>query len=73
MLSDRLVITTGTLQPVINPPAIASIKFTIILTSEFPVSIFGTNKTFAFPATLFERPLILAAYVEIELSNANGP
>ena len=41
-LSERLVITTGTLPPTTKPPAVAFIKLTIILTREFPVSIFGT-------------------------------
>ena len=33
----------------------------------------GTNKIFALPATWLSMPLIFAAWLEIELSNANGP
>ena len=73
ILSDLLVITTGTFPPTTNPPAVAFIKLTIILTRAFPVSIFGTMIIFAFPATALDTPFILAASFETALSNASGP
>ena len=65
--------TTGTFPPTTTPAAQAPIKYIIILTSEFPVSTFGTNKTSACPATAFLMPLIAADFLEMALSNANGP
>ena len=73
MLSERLVITTGTFPPTIKPPAVEFIKLTIILTRAFPVSMFGTTIIFAFPATELEVPFIKAASLDTALSNANGP
>ncbi len=65
--SDLLVITTGTFPPTTTPAAHAPIKYIIILTSAFPVSTLGTNKTSASPATIFFIPLIEADFLEIQL------
>ena len=43
-LSSLLVITTGTLPPTLKPASQASIKYTIIIDREFPVSKFGTKR-----------------------------
>ena len=71
--SDLLVITTGLLPPITNPPAVAFAKCTRDFTSAFPVSIFGTIITLAFPGTFPSVPFIFADSCEIALSKAKGP